>query len=115
MAKNRDITVIVCVASGSLGIGKNGKMPWPRIKKDMSYFYNVTTSVRDPMKENAVIMGRKTYMSLPEFTRYVMSSIGVNWRRVTFSYLFFLTVETVLTDSYLSLAGRLSGWTYRCV
>ncbi len=67
--------MIVCVASGSLGIGKNGTMPWPFIKKDMYHFRDVTTSSKDLSKKNAVVMGRQTYMSLPERNRYVM---GIN-------------------------------------
>ncbi len=70
MAKNREITAIACVASGSLGIGKGGKLPWPFIKKDISHFARVTTEVKDPTKVNALIMGRKTYLSIPESHRY---------------------------------------------
>ncbi len=78
MAKNREITAIVCVASGSLGIGKNGRLPWPFMKKDMSHFKKVTTFVMDPTKKNAIIMGRNTYASIPEKRRYGMG-IEVNW------------------------------------
>ncbi len=85
MATNRELTVIVCVASGSLGIGKNGRLPWPYIKKDISHFRKVTTSTKDPTRENAVVMGRKTYMSLPERYRYGM---GINTNQ--FVKLFYL-------------------------
>lgn len=40
------------------GIGKNGEIPW-HYPKDMKHFKETTTG-------NAVIMGRKTYESLPE-------------------------------------------------
>jgi dihydrofolate reductase len=40
------------------GIGKDGKLPWPTIKEDMAFFRTMTSG-------HAVIMGRKTYQSLP--------------------------------------------------
>ncbi|RDW90540.1 dihydrofolate reductase [Aspergillus mulundensis] len=54
-----------------LGIGLNGTLPWPRIKTDMSFFARVTArppSPHTPGKKtltNALIMGRKTYDSIP--------------------------------------------------
>lgn len=44
------------------GIGKNNKLPWPHIKDDMKRFTDVTVGNGN----NAVVMGRKTYESLPE-------------------------------------------------
>lgn len=45
------------------GIGKNGVLPW-HIKEDMLHFKKITESA--PVgKMNAVIMGRKTWESLP--------------------------------------------------
>ncbi|KAL2800118.1 dihydrofolate reductase-like domain-containing protein [Aspergillus keveii] len=52
-----------------LGIGLNGTLPWPRIKTDMSFFARVTARApptpRVPARANALIMGRKTYDSVP--------------------------------------------------
>lgn len=39
------------------GIGKNGKLPWPRIRSDMKHFQDTTSGHR-------VIMGRKTWESI---------------------------------------------------
>lgn len=76
------LTVIVA-ATAKNGIGKNGGLPWPMLKKDMGYFARVTKRVplpkntgsiqSDALKENvlsgtrrnAVIMGRKTWDSIP--------------------------------------------------
>lgn len=46
------------------GIGREGKLPW-RLKRDLQYFKEITTRTRDKSKRNAVIMGRKTWDSLP--------------------------------------------------
>ncbi|KAJ0417417.1 dihydrofolate reductase-like domain-containing protein [Aspergillus carlsbadensis] len=58
-----------------LGIGLNGTLPWPRIKSDMSFFARVTarlpthtaghTGDSASARANALIMGRKTYDSVP--------------------------------------------------
>ncbi|KAL3447411.1 dihydrofolate reductase-like domain-containing protein [Aspergillus insuetus] len=55
-----------------LGIGLNGTLPWPRIKTDMSFFARVTarpphttTFPTGATRANALIMGRKTYDSVP--------------------------------------------------
>jgi dihydrofolate reductase len=46
------------------GIGKNNSIPW-NITGDLKYFKEITTKTEDPEKENAIIMGRKTWDSLP--------------------------------------------------
>jgi len=52
-------SIIVACQTGEegFGIGKNGKMPWPRLDKDMKKFREVTMGHR-------VVMGRKTYESI---------------------------------------------------
>ncbi|KAF2164667.1 hypothetical protein M409DRAFT_67781 [Zasmidium cellare ATCC 36951] len=76
------LTLIVA-ATAKNGIGKNGGLPWPMLKKDMGFFARVTKRVpipkntgsvqSDALKEkilsgtqrNVVIMGRKTWESIP--------------------------------------------------
>ena len=47
------------------GIGKDNSIPW-FIKSELSYFKKVTTYTNDPLLKNVVIMGRKTWDSLPK-------------------------------------------------
>lgn len=62
-----------------LGIGHSGTLPWPRIKSDMSFFARITTrpSLQAPNTMNAVIMGRKTYDSLPDRFRPLPKRLNV--------------------------------------
>ena len=46
------------------GIGRAGALPW-RLSKDMAYFKKLTTETVDKDAVNAVVMGRKTWESIP--------------------------------------------------
>jgi len=61
---NKIFSIIVAALNDKRGIGNNEKIPW-RIKADMEYFKNMTSKTTDPNKINCVIMGRKTYESIP--------------------------------------------------
>lgn len=81
-----------------LGIGNAGTLPWPRIRSDMTFFSRVTTRTPSistagsaPAEKNvgtypgqsqsheinAVIMGRKTYDSIPERFRPLPKRLNV--------------------------------------
>jgi dihydrofolate reductase len=74
---------LIVAATIKNGIGKNGALPWPMLKKEMAYFARVTkrvpmpnntgsvqsdaleTAILDGTRRNVVIMGRKTWDSIP--------------------------------------------------
>ena len=56
------LTIIVAATKGN-GIGVNAGLPW-RLPKEMKYFAQVTTSAPEG-SQNAVIMGRNTWESIP--------------------------------------------------
>ncbi|KAL0859077.1 hypothetical protein ABMA27_010924 [Loxostege sticticalis] len=55
---------LIAAACENMGIGVNGTLPW-RLKKEMAYFTTMTSTVKDPQKINAVIMGRTTWDCIP--------------------------------------------------
>ncbi|NDD66288.1 dihydrofolate reductase [bacterium] len=56
-------SIVVAVESGQSGIGLNNALPW-HSRDDMRYFKHLTTAA-PPHRQNAVIMGRRTWESLP--------------------------------------------------
>ena len=54
---------IITAATTTGGIGKGNDLPW-RLRKEMAYFTNVTTTSAIE-KQNAVIMGRRNWDSIP--------------------------------------------------
>lgn len=67
---------IVVAADLKQGIGLRGGLPW-RLPADMAHFKNVTTQVRDKTKRNAVIMGRKTWESIPGKFRPLSNRLNI--------------------------------------
>lgn len=67
MRQAREFTLnfsIVVATDKKLGIGKNNTLPW-RLQGDLKFFKKLTTEA-PAGKQNAVIMGRKTWDSLPD-------------------------------------------------
>ena len=51
---------LICARDKRHGIGFKGRIPW-RCPKDMQHFRTVTTHTINSSKQNAVLMGRKTW------------------------------------------------------
>ena len=58
------INVAVAI-TGNGGIGLKGGLPWPHLKDDMALFSKRTTGAG----KNAVLMGKNTWLSIPERRR----------------------------------------------
>ena len=71
------VGIVVAVGSEDGAIGKDGSLPWPRLPEDMVRFRHVTCTTRDPDCRNAVIMGRKTWESLPPRARPLPGRLNV--------------------------------------
>ncbi|ODQ63260.1 hypothetical protein NADFUDRAFT_53532 [Nadsonia fulvescens var. elongata DSM 6958] len=72
------LTLILAASVPLLGIGKNNALPW-RLSGEIKYFKQVTTRVDPscPEKPNAIIMGRKTWDSIPARFRPLPDRINV--------------------------------------
>ena len=70
----RGMTCIVA-ATQQMGIGKDGGLPW-KLRKEMKYFADVTTRAPEG-KQNVVIMGRRSWESIPQKFRPLKGRINI--------------------------------------
>ncbi|XP_020863273.1 dihydrofolate reductase [Phascolarctos cinereus] len=70
------INCIVAV-SQNMGIGKNGDLPWPPLRNEFKYFQKMTTTTSVEGKQNLLIMGKKTWFSIPEKSRPLKNRINL--------------------------------------
>merc|ERR1712198_191072 len=69
------LNIIVAVAQNQ-GIGKAGELPW-RLKEEMKYFSRMTKAKENSSKQNVVLMGRKTWESIPAKFRPLPQRLNV--------------------------------------
>ena len=63
---SKELNIVVAYTFGKQGIGKDGKIPW-NIPEDMTHFKHITKPKNnDKTTFSIVIMGRKTWDSIPE-------------------------------------------------
>ncbi|RNA44935.1 dihydrofolate reductase [Brachionus plicatilis] len=70
------LSLVVAMNSSNRGIGLNGTIPW-HLPKDLKFFAKITTHTKDPSKVNAVIMGRLTWLSIPQNFRPLKNRLNV--------------------------------------
>jgi dihydrofolate reductase len=56
---------IIVAMDAQRGIGKNDRLPW-ELAGDIKHFRETTSRPRSPKKRNVVVMGRKTWDSIPQ-------------------------------------------------
>jgi dihydrofolate reductase len=55
---------LIVAATTEYGIGKDNNLPWD-IPEELNNFKRITSNVIDKSKKNSIIMGKNTWMSLP--------------------------------------------------
>lgn len=78
LTMSRILNGIVAVCP-DLGIGKNGNLPWHpvRLNNEFKHFRTMTATPSVEGKQNVVIMGRKTWFSIPEKNRPLNNRINI--------------------------------------
>ena len=64
------IIIGLCAIESNWGIGKDNKLPWQTLRGDMRRFHDLTDG-------NIVVMGRRTFMSLPKKARPLPNRLNV--------------------------------------
>lgn len=75
----RGFTIVVATCGPNFMIGRNGDLPWSA-PEDLKHFAEVTKTTTGPSatsKVNAVVMGRKTYESIPAQVRPLAGRLNV--------------------------------------
>lgn len=67
---------VIAAVSKNGGIGYKGDLPW-RLKKEMEYFNRMTNQVIREGTQNAVIMGRCTWQSIPDKYKPLKGRVNV--------------------------------------
>ena len=67
---------VIVATSKDWGIGKDGDVPW-RLPGDLAHFRKVTLGTVDPERQNAVVMGRRTWESIPPKFRPLKGRVNV--------------------------------------
>jgi len=101
---------IIVAATPSLGIGFEGGLPWKRLSGDMKYFKELTSTTKSESLRNAVVMGRKTWESIPAKFRPLPSRLNVILTRDPASHPELVESEDVLVCNSLDQAlARING------
>ncbi|KAL2498392.1 Bifunctional dihydrofolate reductase-thymidylate synthase 1 [Abeliophyllum distichum] len=95
---------VVVAATRDMGIGKDGKFPW-KLPSDLIFFKEITMTTSDPEKKNAVIMGRKTWESIPPQFQPLPGRLNVILTRS--GSLVMATAENVITCGSIPSALKL--------
>jgi len=100
------VTDFACVVAADQndGIGKSNDLPWPKLKADLKHFRDVTT-VAPEGRRNAVIMGRRTWDSIPPRFRPMPDRLNVVITRGQLEVPDGVLVASSLDDALAQAAG----------
>ena len=133
MLINKDMaaTAIVAASSATRGIGLKGELPWNNLSNDMKYFAKITignyppnnssssstttttsttTAAAAKQKMNAVVMGRKTWNSIPTKYRPLKGRHNVVLTRDPTQFKETLTTTVQDNDNVLVANGLQDAW-----
>lgn len=100
------VSIIIAALLPKYGIGYKGGLPW-KLKNEMKYFRQVTTKTRAAGKQNVVIMGRRTYESIPPKFRPLKGRLNYVLTRNLEEYTKEMQSELAEHSGSLKIAGSL--------
>ncbi len=97
---------IIVAMDKNWGIGKRGQLPW-HVSADMKHFAEITKQIDQPDRQNAVIMGRKTWESLPDKYKPLPGRVNVVLTRDNAYETHSLVVKANSLDEALKIAAQM--------
>ncbi|KAF7407185.1 dihydrofolate reductase [Vespula maculifrons] len=76
---------VIAAVCEDLGIGMNGNLPW-NLKTEMAFFTRMTSKTSNEKKKNVVLMGRKTWDSIPPKYKPLRDRINVVLTRQSLNF-----------------------------
>jgi dihydrofolate reductase len=67
----------VVAADEVRGIGLHGRLPWPRLRADLAHLKRLTSETRAAGARNAVVMGRRTWDTIPAHNQPLPGRLNV--------------------------------------
>jgi dihydrofolate reductase len=67
----------VVAADRARGIGRDNHLPWPRLRGDLRHLKRITSDTRGARARNAVLLGRRTWESIPKRAQPLPDRINV--------------------------------------
>ncbi|KAG6797474.1 dihydrofolate reductase isoform X1 [Apis mellifera caucasica] len=67
---------LIAATCEGMGIGIKGTLPW-KLKSELAFFTYMTTNTKNPNKRNVVLMGRRTWESIPKENRPLKNRINI--------------------------------------
>lgn len=100
----RDFACVLAVDRRG-GIGRDNDLPWPRLPADLKHFARVTCAAPAGQR-NAILMGRKTWLSVPERLRPLPRRLNVVISRGTLAVPAGVEVARSLDDALARAAAH---------
>ena len=107
----KSFSIVVAATTSVFGIGRKGDLPW-KIAEDMAFFKRITTTAPEK-RMNAVIMGRKTYESIPAKFRPLSDRINVILSRdLNLRETLSLPASVLIASTFEEALAKISGAEY---
>lgn len=95
---------LICAICENNGIGNKGDLPW-KLRKEMAFFTRMTSKTKEASCQNAVVMGRNTWESIPNKYKPLANRLNVVISKSTSDFPEGIQCYTSVTEALKRLQG----------